>query len=125
VHSLLAITTPFALLSSYSTPSELVHALRLSKATRIFVQAKFFSLVLRAAKDVGLPDSHIYIMEGHVKGRRTFDEMIHQVRKGFTARLAVRPAGKDTLAYLVFSSGTSGLPKGGNISVVSCTDWIR
>jgi acyl-CoA synthetase (AMP-forming)/AMP-acid ligase II len=112
VHSLLAITTPFTLLSSFSTPFELAHALRLSQVTRIFVQSKFLSLVQRAAKDVGFSDNHIYILEGQVKGRRSFDEMIHRVRKEFTSRLAVRPAGKDTLAYLVFSSGTGGLPKG-------------
>jgi len=42
--------------------------------------------------------------------------MIYQVREEFTSRLAVRPAGKDTLAYLMFSSGTSGLPKAVMIS---------
>lgn len=112
VHSLLAITTPIALLSSYSTSAELAHALRLSKVTRIFVQPQFLSLVRRTAKNVGFPDSQIYILDGHVSGRRSFGEMIHHVRREFTSRLAVRPAGWDTLAYLVFSSGTSGLPKG-------------
>ena len=112
LHSLLATTTPFTLLSPFSTPFELTHALRLSKVTRIFVQPKFLTLVQRAAKDVGFPDKYIYLVEGHIEGRRSFDEMIHQVREEFTSRLAVRPAGKDTLAYLMFSSGTSGLPKG-------------
>jgi acyl-CoA synthetase (AMP-forming)/AMP-acid ligase II len=80
------------------------------------VQSKFLSLVQRAAKDVGLSDDHIYVLEGDVKGRRSFDEMIHHVRKKFTSRLAVRPVKQDTLAYLVFSSGTSGLPKAVMIS---------
>lgn len=115
LHSLLAITTPFTLLSSFSTPYELAHAIRVSNVTRIFVQSKFLPLVQRvaAAEDVGhFLDNHIYILDGHVKGRRSFDQMIHQVRNEFTSRLAVRPAGNDKLAYLAFSSGTSGLPKG-------------
>jgi len=112
LHSLLAITTPFNLLSPFYTPFELTHALRLSKVTHIFVQPKFLTIIQRVANDIGFPDGHIYVLEGHVEGKRSFGEMVHQVQKNFTSRLAVRPAGKDTLAYLMFSSGTSGLPKG-------------
>lgn len=100
------------MLSSYYTQFELSHALRLSKATRVFVQPKFLPLMQKAAKEVGLPDDHIYTLEGSVKGRRSFSDMINQVRKDFKSRIDIRPAGKDILAYLVFSSGTSGLPKG-------------
>jgi len=109
---LVAITTPFTLFSQFYTPSELTHALRLSKATRIFVQPKFLPVVQKATKDIGFPDDHIYTFEGRSDGRRNFGEMIDQVRKYSIPRIAVRTAGKDTLAYLVFSSGTSGLPKG-------------
>lgn len=113
MHSCLAITTPYTMLSSYYTQFELAHALRLSKATRVFVQPKFLSLMQKAAKEVGLSDNRIYTLEGPtVKGRRSFSDMIHQVKTDFTPRIEVRPAGKDTLAYLIFSSGTSGLPKG-------------
>lgn len=76
------------------------------------MQPKFLPLVRQTAKNIGFPDNKIYILEGRVKGRLSFDEMIHQVRAECNSRLAVRPADKDTLAYLVFSSGTSGLPKG-------------
>jgi acyl-CoA synthetase (AMP-forming)/AMP-acid ligase II len=98
--------------SHYYTSFELAHALRLSKATRIFVQPQFLPLVQKAAQDVGFPNDHIYIFEGRINGRRNFSEMIHQVRQNSVPRLAVRPAGKDTLAYLMFSSGTTGVPKG-------------
>ena len=123
MHSLLAITTPFTMFSHYYTPFELAHAIRLSKATRIFVQPQFLSLATKAAKDAGFPDDHIYIFEGQVEGRRSFGEMIRQVRKDFVSRIAVRPAGKDTLAYLIFSSGTGGLPKGqcNVLAILSCS----
>lgn len=112
MHSLLAITTPFALFSHYYTPFELAHAIRLSKATRIFVQPQFLPLVERAAKESNFPDAHIYVFEGQAKGRQNFGRMIERVRKEFTPREAVRPASTTTLAHLIFSSGTTGLPKG-------------
>jgi len=111
-HSLLAITTPFTMFSHYYTSFELARALQVSKATRIFVQPRYLSLVQKVAKDAGFPDDRIYTFDGQVTGRRSFDNMIQQVRKNSVPRIAVRPAGKDTLAYLVFSSGTTGLPKG-------------
>ncbi|GLB38764.1 putative AMP-binding enzyme C-terminal domain [Lyophyllum shimeji] len=116
VHSLLAITTPFVLISSYSTPFELKHALELSKATRLFVSTRLLPLVLPVAKTVGIPSSKIYILEGRVKGRKSFAEMIEGVERRKMPILQPRHATKDTLAYLIFSSGTSGLPKAVMIS---------
>ncbi|KAF9459208.1 hypothetical protein BDZ94DRAFT_1268837 [Collybia nuda] len=114
VHSLLAITTPFALISSYSTPFELKHALELSKATRLFVNARLLPMLLPVAKKAGIPSSKIHILGGKAKGRKSFSELIDDTRR--IQSIAPRPAKKDTLAYLVFSSGTSGLPKAVMIS---------
>ncbi|KAJ6531618.1 hypothetical protein DFH09DRAFT_933664 [Mycena vulgaris] len=113
-HSLLMITTPFALISTYSTRLELVHALKLTKVTRLFVDAKVLKNVLAAIKD---PDVHInleqiYILAGSpLNGRRSFGQMIDAVEHNDVSLEPVRPAKKDTLAYLIMSSGTSGLPK--------------
>lgn len=87
---------------------------------------KFLHTVLPVAKDVGLSGDRIYLLkEGGgkdtkaVKGKRvggkerkTFRSIIEDVRRQGTKTIDVRTAGKNTLAYLVFSSGTSGLPKG-------------
>ncbi|KAJ6585577.1 hypothetical protein B0H19DRAFT_925218 [Mycena capillaripes] len=114
VISLLTVTTPFALISTYSTRFELVHALKLTKATRLFVDAKLLKNVLAAIED---PDVHltadkIYILAGPpVKGRKSFSQMIDTIVRKKVSLEPVRPANKDTLAYLVMSSGTSGLPK--------------
>jgi long-subunit acyl-CoA synthetase (AMP-forming) len=45
-------------------------------------------------------------------GRKSFSELIADVQTKGIPAVAVRPAAKNTLAYLVFSSGTTGLPKG-------------
>lgn len=112
VQSLLYLATPFALISSYSTPFELVHALKLAKVTTVFVQARLFPLVLSQAKQAGLSRKKIFILGGRVRGRKSFSDMISHVKVNIPVyENKVRPARKDTLAYLVFSSGTSGLPK--------------
>ncbi|KZT12012.1 acetyl-CoA synthetase-like protein [Laetiporus sulphureus 93-53] len=116
VNALLVITTPFALLSAYSTPFELAQSLRTSKATRLFVQSDLLSIALQAAKEVGLPEDRIYILHGHVKGKETLDDLIQHARQQRLLRVQVKPVKKDTLAYLVFSSGTTGRSKAVMIS---------
>ena len=64
------------------------------------------------AKELGIDSNHIYVMKGNVKGRKSLWSIIRDVRRKKTPLVDVRAATKDTLAYLVFSSGTSGLPKG-------------
>ncbi|KAG2125631.1 hypothetical protein BD769DRAFT_1668897 [Suillus cothurnatus] len=107
VHSLLAITVPFALFSSYSTPYEFKHANSLAQATRIFASPSLLQLALTS----GLPADRIYLLEGESKDYISYDQLISSARKNGIPRLPVRHATKDTLAYLIYSSGTSGPPK--------------
>ena len=112
MHALLVITTPISLLSAFATPFELAHALRTSKVTRLFVQPQLLGTALTAAKEVGIPESRIFILEGRRVGHRSLQDLIDGSKGRGTPRVAVKPATRNTLAYLVFSSGTSGLPKG-------------
>ncbi|KAF5387342.1 hypothetical protein D9757_005815 [Collybiopsis confluens] len=111
IHALLANTTPFSLISAYSTRFELLHAFNLSKITRLFVQPKHLQHALSVAKEIGMPHTNIYIIGGHVKGHQSLSGMIERARRAGLSPSSARPAKQDTLAYLVFSSGTSGLPK--------------
>ncbi|KAG0708432.1 hypothetical protein DFH29DRAFT_870961 [Suillus ampliporus] len=108
IHSLLVITVPFALFSSYSTPYELKHANSLAQATRIFASPSLLPLAL----SLGLPADRIYLLEGENNGCTSYDQLVSSARKNSIPRLPVRHATKDTLAYLIYSSGTSGSPKG-------------
>ncbi|KAG2086544.1 uncharacterized protein F5147DRAFT_77135 [Suillus discolor] len=107
VHSLLVITVPFALFSSYSTPYEFERVNSLAQATRIFTSPSLLPLALTS----GLPEDRIYILEGEYKGYTSYDQLVSSARKNNIPRLPVRYASKDTLACLIFSSGTSGPPK--------------
>ncbi|KAJ7182347.1 hypothetical protein C8R43DRAFT_869121 [Mycena crocata] len=114
VFALLTITTPFALISTYSTRFELVHALKLTKATRLFVDANLLNKVLAALEDldVRIPLDKIYVLAGDlIVGRQSLRQLIDAVQRKQTPLEPVRPARRETLAYLLMSSGTTGLPK--------------
>ncbi|KAK1230616.1 hypothetical protein PQX77_006288 [Marasmius sp. AFHP31] len=84
VNSLLAATIPYALISTHSTRFELLHALKLTRLTRLFVQAKHLPLVVSAAEEVGIPKERIYVMsspETIVDGHQTLSGLMANVRK--------------------------------------------
>ena len=112
VHACIRLATPFAPISSFSTPFELKHALNLTNVTRLFVDEKFFTTVVPVATELGIDLNHIYMMKGNSNSRKGFWSIIRDVRRKKISREDVRAVTKNTLAYLVFSSGTSGLPKG-------------
>ena len=89
-----------------------MHNLRISGATRVFVHPSVLPKMMTAAQEVGLPEDSIYTLEGDAFGRRSLEDMISDARLRGIPRVPFRPVKRDTLAYLVFSSGTSGLPKG-------------
>ncbi|KAF5348540.1 hypothetical protein D9756_009586 [Leucocoprinus leucothites] len=107
----LKIAVPFVLISCYSTPFELRHALSLTKTTRLFVSPQYLSGVLPVATELGLPEDRIYFMNEDVSGKISIESLIRRVKEKQIPEENVRIVPKDTLGYLVFSSGTSGLPK--------------
>ena len=111
VHSLMRIAARAALLSAFATPYELVHLMRTTKCTRIFVSPNHLPIALKAAKEIGFPEDRFYILEGHIEGKKSFADMIDDTRRKKLPRVGMKPAKKDDLLFIVMSSGTSGLPK--------------
>ena len=111
VHSLLAAGVPFALFPSSPTPYELKRLAKVSKVKKVFTSLQNYENARIAAKEAGFSESDgIFILEGAAKGRRSFDDLVRSVKT--PAKNYAKPVGKDALAYLTFSSGTTGPPKG-------------
>jgi acyl-CoA synthetase (AMP-forming)/AMP-acid ligase II len=110
VHALLTLTVPFALLSSHSTPFELQHTLNLTKPSRLFVDAESLPRAVKVAQEHGISKDKIYVLTGKTPaGFLSFEDIVKKGRS--LKRIGVKEAKKNTLAFLVLSSGTSGLPK--------------
>ncbi|KAG2034779.1 acetyl-CoA synthetase-like protein [Suillus americanus] len=126
LHSLLAITIPSVLFSSYLTPCEFKHANSLTQATRIFASPSLLQLALTS----GLPADRIYLLKGENAGYTSFNQLISSAQKNGVPHLPVRHATKDTLAYLMYSSGSSGPSKAvmvshGNITAATLSSMVN
>ncbi|KAF9648196.1 acetyl-CoA synthetase-like protein [Thelephora ganbajun] len=115
IHSLLAAGVPFALFPASPTPFELKHLVKVSKIKKVFTSPRNLENARIVAKEAGFSESDgIFILEGKVKGKRSFDDLVRSVKE--SAKNYAKPVGKSALAYLTFSSGTTGPPKGVMIS---------
>ena len=107
----LLLATPFALLINNLcwTSFEFEYALKLTKATRLFVQDQLLPTDLQAAKNVEI--KNIHVLGQKIEGLLTFEEIVEDARSRAIAPVSPRAVTKDTLAYLMFSSGTTGHQK--------------
>jgi 4-coumarate--CoA ligase len=96
---------------------EMTYALRTAKAKFLATHPTSIEIAAQAAKNVGIPREHIFLLEGELDGYTTGKELIEI---GTTYGLQGQapafkfPTGtknKDVCAFLSFSSGTTGLPK--------------
>jgi long-subunit acyl-CoA synthetase (AMP-forming) len=103
---------PVALLPAHSTVHETAALLKLSGVTSLFVSEAKYPHAIAAAKGLGLSEDRIFILQGDVAGKRSFPRSIEGVKTRGLPKVPTQTVQDDTLAYLVFSSGTTGLPKG-------------
>lgn len=112
MHSLIRRGIPVALFSAYATTIELLHTMRVSRCTRLFVAPEFLSAAEKAAKELGISTDRVYLLEGSAPGKKSLGELINHVRRNNIPRAPVQAVQKNDILYIVMSSGTTGLPKG-------------
>ncbi|CAE6469024.1 unnamed protein product [Rhizoctonia solani] len=115
VFALLQTTIPLALLNSHSTAPELAHQLKLARVSQVIVGPSSIPVLKQALQIAGLRNVGITVLEGcgkHARaGELTLQRLIDRTKKRGVQPAGITDVKHNTLAYLVFSSGTSGLPK--------------
>ena len=93
------------------TATELAFQLKDSGAKAILTQVSHFKIATEAAKIAGIPDNRVLLM-GHEKNAAAqyFTDFIESAKgKPVVERVIQTP---NDVAYIPYSSGTTGLPKG-------------
>jgi long-subunit acyl-CoA synthetase (AMP-forming) len=96
---------------------EMTYALKTADAKFIMTGMSSLDIAVAAAKNVGIPREHVFLLEGEVPGYTTFKQL-QDVGKSYGTQGQVpryqipsSVTNKDICFSLNFSSGTTGLPK--------------
>jgi 4-coumarate--CoA ligase len=96
---------------------EMVFALRVAQAKFLFTVPSSIAVAAAAAKEAGIPQSNIFLLEGTMGGYSTVQDLI-TIGKGYGESAQTQPASiprhltnGEVCGFLCFTSGTSGLPK--------------
>lgn len=95
---------------------EMTHVLKTADARFLATSPTSIKVAEEAAKNVGIPKEHIFLLEGEVDGYTSIKQLV-EIGKGYgeqqtkACKIPHGKKNKDVCAFLSFSSGTTGLPK--------------
>jgi long-subunit acyl-CoA synthetase (AMP-forming) len=122
IQSLLFLAVPSVLLAYDWNSQELEYALTLTKCSHLFVDPEYLPLVIPVAEKFGIPHHNVKLLRdpGQEEAHGHFGKMMDRVKSANLPQANVHPANNDTIAYFLFTSGTTGIPKGQFLSA-SCS----
>ncbi|GAB7360309.1 hypothetical protein MBLNU230_g8066t1 [Neophaeotheca triangularis] len=101
------------------TPYELAHTLRTAKVKFVLVQPELLKPMLAATKEAGIPNERVIIFnlngETAPEGFLQWPDLFEHGERDWV-RFDDRQIAESTTAALLFSSGTTGLPKAAELS---------
>lgn len=101
------------------TPFELSHHLKTAKARFIITEPELLENITAAAKECAVPESNLWIFDVHgqsiPQGFRSWTELMSHGEQDWV-RFDDKATSMQTTAALLFSSGTTGLPKAAVVS---------
>ncbi|KAK2689390.1 hypothetical protein QWA68_011880 [Fusarium oxysporum] len=116
-HSIHRLNGIASLSSAALSASELEHQLRASRAKAIFTCAPLLDTALKATEVVGISRQNVFLLpvpgDTSRHGLKTIDDLIQDGEKlpALPSLRWTKGQGARQTAYLLYSSGTSGLPK--------------
>lgn len=95
----------------------MTYALKTADTKFLMTSKASIQVAVEAAKNAGIPQKHIFLLEGEVPGFTTFKEL-RNIGEGYgengqipAYRIPSNRSNKEICGFLNFSSGTTGLPK--------------
>lgn len=107
------------------TPKELAYQLEMTKAKVLIAHPSNVELALAAANLVGLAKDRIFIFGSEsVNGVLPYSQVFYNERRATPAEFTAEQA-KDSVAYLCFSSGTTGMRQSSMVEINKHTNMSR
>ena len=95
----------------------MTYALKIAQAKMLMTMPSSMDVAVKAAKNAGIPQNRVFLLEGNVEGYMTMKQLL-DIGRSYGSEGQVKPfklppgkKNKDVCGFLSFSSGTTGLPK--------------